>query len=301
MHDGDGVADGVAASRAGGVPATLRAAAWMVGALLSFSIMAIAVRELLDTMGTFEVLFFRSLVGLVMVLAVVPRYGGAALRTGKFGIHLIRNVLHFGGQFAWVYAIGLLPLATVFAIEFTMPVWTAVLAAALLGERLNRGRFVMLVLGLAGTLIILRPGFGFVHPAALVMLAGAFAFATTMVATKRLSGTDSPIVVLFYMSAIQLPLGLVPALGQWVAPTLADLPWILGVGVSGFSAHYCMTRAFRLADATLVVPLDFLRLPLIAVVGFLFYREPVELATLVGAAVIFSGIYYSVRREGRRR
>jgi drug/metabolite transporter (DMT)-like permease len=273
----------------------------MVGALLSFSIMAIAVRELLDTMGTFEVLFFRSLVGLVMVLAVVPRYGGAALRTGKFGIHLIRNVLHFGGQFAWVYAIGLLPLATVFAIEFTMPVWTAVLAAALLGERLNRGRFVMLVLGLAGTLIILRPGFGFVHPAALVMLAGAFAFATTMVATKRLSGTDSPLVVLFYMSAIQLPLGLVPALGQWVAPTLADLPWILGVGVSGFSAHYCMTRAFRLADATLVVPLDFLRLPLIAVVGFLFYREPVELATLVGAAVIFSGIYYSVRREGRRR
>lgn len=284
-----------------GVPATLRAVAWMVGTLLSFSLMAIAVRELLDTMGTFEVLFFRSLVGLALVLAVVPRFGFAALGTRKFGIHVVRNVLHFGGQFAWVFAIGLLPLATVFAIEFTMSVWTAVLAAAVLGERLNRGRLVMLVLGLVGTLIILRPGFGFVHPAALVMLAGAFAFATTMVATKRLSGTDSPLVVLFYMSAIQLPLGLLPALAQWVAPTLADVPWILGVGASGYSAHYCMTRAFRLADATLVVPLDFMRLPLIALVGFLFYGEAVELATMLGAAVIFSGTYYSVSRESRRR
>lgn len=273
----------------------------MVGALLSFSTMAIAVRELLDTMGTFEVLFFRSLVGLAMVFAAVPRYGGATLRTGKFGIHVIRNLLHFGGQFAWVYAIGLLPLATVFAIEFTMPVWTAVLAAVLLHERLNRGRAVMLALGLIGVLVILRPGFAIIQPAALVMLAGAFAFATTMVATKRLAGTDSPLVVLFYMSAIQLPLGLIPALGQWVAPTLADAPWILAVGAAGFSAHYCMTRAFRLADATLVVPFDFLRLPLIAVVGFLFYGEPIELATMVGAAVIFAGTYYSVSRESRRR
>jgi len=297
---GEKVADLLTASRAPAVPAALRAVAWMVGTLLSFSIMAIAVRELLDTMGTFQVLFLRSLVALALVAAVLPRYGVGALRTGRFGVHLVRNVLHFGGQFCWVYAIGMLSLATVFAIEFTMPVWTAVLAALLLGERLNRGRLVMLVLGLAGILIILRPGFGFVHPAALVMLAGSFAYAATMIATKRLSSTDSPLAVLFYMSVIQLPLGLAPALPQWVAPSVADLPWIVGVGAAGFSAHYCMTRAFRLADATLVVPLDFLRLPLIALVGFMFYDEPIELATMVGAAVIFSGTYYSVSRESRR-
>ncbi len=278
-----------------------RAAAWMIGTLLSFSAMAIGVRELRDTMGTFEVLFFRSLVGLAMVFAIMPRYGGAALRTAKFGLHVVRNLLHFAGQFAWIYAIGLLPLATVFAIEFTTPVWTAVLAAVLLHERLNHGRVVMLVLGLAGVLVILRPGFAIIQPAALVMLAGALAYASTLVATKRLSDTDAPLVVLFYMSAIQLPLGLVPALGQWVAPTLADLPWIFCVGAAGFSAHYCMTRAFRLADAAFVVPFDFLRLPLIAVVGFLFYGEAIELWTIAGAAVIFAGTYYSVRREGRRR
>ena len=286
---------------ASGTPAALRAALWMAGTLLSFSTMAIAVRELLDTMGTFEVLFFRSLISLLMVLAFVPRYGIRALRTHRIGLHIVRNLFHFSGQFAWVYAIAFLPLATVFAIEFTMPVWTAVLATLLLGERLNAGRVVMLVLGLAGVLIILRPGFAFIHPAALVMLGGSLAFATTMIATKRLSSTDSPLVVLFYMSVIQLPLGLIPALPDWVTPTAADLPWVLGVGVAGYSAHYCMTRAFRLADATLVVPLDFLRLPLIALVGALFYNEPIQLATMLGAAVIFAGTYYSVSRESRAK
>jgi len=295
------VTEGVTMSRPGGAPAALRAALWMVGTLLSFSTMAIAVRELLDTMGTFEVLFFRSLVSLAMVLAIVPRYGIGALRTKRIGLHTIRNLFHFCGQFAWVYAIAFLPLATVFAIEFTMPVWTAVLAVLLLGERLNGGRVTMLVMGLAGILIILRPGFAFIHPAALVMLGGSIAFAATMIATKRLSSTDSPLVVLFYMSVIQLPLGLIPALPDWVTPTVADLPWIAGVGVAGYSAHYCMTRAFRLADATLVVPLDFLRLPLIALVGAVFYSERIELVTMLGAAVIFAGTYFSVSRESRRR
>jgi len=277
----------------------LRAAAWMGGALLAFSLMAIAVRELLDTMGTFEILFFRSSISFLMVLAVLPRYGIGALRTKRIGLHATRNVLHFGGQAAWVYAIGVLPLATVFAIEFTMPVWTAVLATLVLGERLNHGRIVMLVLGLVGILIILRPGLAVVHPGALATLAAAVCFASVMVATKRLSATDSPLAVLFHMSVMQMPLGLATALPGWVAPTVADLPWILAVGGAGFGSHYCLTRAFMLADATFVVPLDFLRLPLIAVVGALFYGEPIELVTLLGAAVIFAGIYYSLTRERR--
>lgn len=293
--------EGVSAQRPAGVPTTLRGVLWMVGALLSFSTMAISVRELLDTMGTFEILFFRSLVSLIMVLAIVPRYGFGALRTQRIGLHTVRNLLHYCGQFAWVYAIAFLPLATVFAIEFTMPVWTAVLAVLFLHERLNAGRVAMLVLGIVGILMILRPGFAFIHPAALVMLGGALAFATTMVTTKSLSSTDAPIVVLFYMSVIQLPLGLLPALPHWVAPTVADLPWIVGVGVAGYTAHYCMMRAFRLADATIVVPIDFLRLPLIAVVGALLYHEPIQLETMLGAAVIFAGIYFSVSRESRRR
>lgn len=279
--------------------ATLRAVLWMSGTLLSFSAVAISVRELLATYGTFQILFLRSFVALLMVLAVLPRFGLAALRTRRLGVHVARNLFHFGGQLAWVYAISALTLATVFAIEFTMPVWTALLAVFVLGERLNPARVVMLACGFAGILIILRPGFELVHPAALVMLAGALAFAASVIATKQLSGSDSALAILFYMSLIQLPFGLVPALAQWVAPALADAPWILCLGGAGFSAHYCMTRAFRLADASLIVPLDFLRLPLIAVVGALAYRERLEPAVLLGAVVMFAGIYYSVRRESR--
>jgi len=271
----------------------------MGGAVLSFSVMAVAVRELTRTLGSFEILFLRSVVSLAIMAAILPYCGLHALRTQRFGLHMARNVLHFGGQYAWVYAISLLPLATVFAIEFTMPVWTAVLAMLILGERLNRGRVVMLALGLAGILIILKPGIEPVSPAALVMLAGAFAYASVMIATKRLAQGDSAFAILFYMAVVQLPLGLVPALSEWVTPGLADLPWIVAVGATGMIAHFCLARAFRIADASLVVPIDFLRLPLIAGVGVLLYNEPLEISVLLGAAVIFAGTYYSIRRESR--
>jgi drug/metabolite transporter (DMT)-like permease len=289
-----------AASPAIGSP-TLRAVLWMAGTLLSFSAMAVAVRELLANYGTFQILFLRALVGLVIVIAVLPKCGARALRTRRLRVHVVRNVLHFGGQLAWVYAISVLTLATVFAIEFTMPVWTAVLATLLLGERMNRGRAVMLACGLAGILIILRPGLEVVQPGAMVMLLGSLFYASTMIATKQLSGSDTPLALLFYMSLLQLPLALLPALPSWVTPAPKDLPWILCLGIAGFTAHYCMTRAYRLADVTLVVPLDFLRLPLIAVVGMLFYSEPLQPAVLLGAAVMCCGIYYSVRRESRPR
>jgi drug/metabolite transporter (DMT)-like permease len=280
-----------------GMTSTLRGALWMGGALVSFSVMAVAARELLRAMGSFEILFLRSLVSFVLVLAVLPRFGLGALRTRHFGLHIVRNLLHFGGQYAWVYAIAMLPLATVFAIEFTMPVWTALLAMLILGERLNRGRIVMLVLGLAGILVILKPGFAIVEPGALAMLAGSFAYASMNIATKRLAEKDSAFAILFYMSAIQLPLGLFPALSQWVSPRIAELPWIVAIGAAGLSAHYCLTRALRIADAMVVVPVDFLRLPLIAVVGMVFYGEPLELSIMLGAVVIFAGTYYSIRRE----
>lgn len=278
----------------------LRAALWMGGAVLSFSFMAVAVRELLRHMNVFEILFLRTLVSMLLVLAILPRSGTATLRTRRFSWHFWRALMHLGGQLCWMYAIAALTLATVFAIEFTMPVWTALLAVVFLGERLNQGRVVMLVLGLAGIAIILRPGVGGFHPAALVMVLGSVFYAGNMIQTKRLSATDSPLAVLFWMSVVQIPFTLAAAVPQWVMPRLADLPWILAIGGGSFIAHYSMTRAMKLGDATLVVPIDFLRLPLIAVVGALFYAEPLEAATFVGAAVIFAGTYYSVTRESRR-
>ncbi len=281
-------------------PVAVRGVLWMGGAVLAFTAMAIAVRELQPHMGSFEIVFLRSLVMLAIVLAMVPRAGISALRTTRLGEHAWRNVIHFCGQVLWVYSIGALTLATVFAIEFTMPVWTAILAALFLGERLTAPRLVQLALGLVGVLIILRPGAGSFHPAALGMILGSLCYASSFIFTKRLSSTDSALAILFWMSIVQTPISLVAAVPQWVTPMLADLPWILCIGIGSFSAHYCMTRAMQLVDAMVAVPIDFIRLPLIAVVGAVFYGEAFDPLIMVGAAVIFAGTYYSLSRESRR-
>jgi drug/metabolite transporter (DMT)-like permease len=271
----------------------------MGGAVLSFTAMAIAVRELQRHMGSFEIVFMRSIVMLAIVAAMLPRAGLASVFTKRFSLHFWRNMIHFLGQVLWVYSIGALTLATVFAIEFTMPVWTAILAWIFLKERFTVPRLAMLGLGLAGVLIILRPGGGGFHPAALAMILGSLCYASSFIFTKRLSATDSALAVLFWMAVVQTPISAAAALPQWVTPRAADLPWILAIGTGSFSAHYCMTRAMKLVDAMVAVPVDFIRLPLIAVVGAAAYGEPFDPLVIAGAAVIFAGTYYSLSRERR--
>lgn len=276
------------------------AAAWMVGALLSFMAMAVGGRELAGQLSTFQILFFRSLVGLVVVSLLLARAGWARAHTRRPGLHLVRNLAHFGGQFGWFYGLGFIPLAEVFAIEFTTPIWTALWAAALLRERVTGPRLAAIGLGVAGLLLILRPGAQGVHPAALAVLASAVCYALSHTLTRRLAQGDSPLAILFYMTVIQLPLGLVPSLAVWRWPEAAQWPWLAVVGLAALSAHYCMARALALADATVVVPMDFLRLPLIAVVGALFYGEALAAPVLAGAALMLLGNWVNLRAEGRR-
>ncbi|RRR70809.1 MAG: DMT family transporter [Candidatus Viridilinea halotolerans] len=275
----------------------VRAAGWMVGALVSFLTMALAGRELAAELSTFQILFFRSLIGVVVLGLLLGRTGWGQLRTSHVRLHLVRNVAHFGGQFAWFYGLAMIPLAEVFALEFTTPLWTALLAALILGERLTLTRIAALTLGMVGLLIILRPGFQVIQPATIGVLVGAMAFAVAHIATKRLARHDSPLSILFYMTIIQLPLALLPTLMSWVLPGVALWPWLLLVGLCALSAHYCVTRALTLADATVVVPMDFLRLPLVALVGALFYQEPIDGLVLLGAAVMMLGIWINVRGE----
>jgi len=272
----------------------------MGGTLLSLVAMALAARHLSSTLSVFQILFFRSLLGLAIISLLLCRSGWAQAAPRHLGMHLVRNISHFGGQYGWIYGIAFIPMAQVFAIEFTAPVWSALLAAAILGERLTAPRMLSVALGLIGVFIIVRPDTGVIHPAALAVLMGAVGFSLSYVMTKKLSPVASPLCILFYMSAIQLPLGLLPSVMHWVTPTLAQVPLILLAGTMGLITHYCLARAMALADATVVIPLDFLRLPLIAVVGAMFYGEPLQAMLFVGAACILGGNLISIVVERRR-
>ncbi|HRD34651.1 MAG TPA: DMT family transporter [Rhodocyclaceae bacterium] len=278
-----------------------RAALWMTGALLSFTAMAVAARELSAELSTFQILLFRSLIGLVVISLLIQWKNPALFSTPQFGWHAWRNLAHFGGQYGWFYGIAFIPLAEVFAIEFTVPVWTALCATAVLGERLTRSRAATIALGLLGVVVILRPGLALVHPAALAVLAGAMAYGVAHTLTKKLAARDSPMTILFYMTLLQLPLGLIPAAIDWTTPAAALWPHLAAVGLTGLTAHYCMTRALALADATVVVPMDFLRLPLVALLGLALYGERLEWPLFAGAGLILAGILLSLRAERTRR
>lgn len=279
--------------------AITRAALWMVGALTSFTVMALAARELSAELNTFQILFFRSAIGLV-VIAWLVRRRLELLRTPQFGTHVMRNLAHYCGQFGWFYGIAFIPLAEVFAIEFTVPVWTAICAMLILGERMTRSRLLAIALGLAGVALIVRPGAAVIHPAALAVLLGAMAYGVAHTLTKKLAVRDAPLTILFYMTLIQLPLGLVPSVLDWTTPSAPMWPLLVVVGTTALSAHYCMTRALMLADASVVVPMDFLRLPLIAVLGWLFYGETVAWQLFAGAAMILAGVTVNLRSERRK-
>ena len=273
---------------------------WMTGALLSFSAMAVSIRELSRTLGILEILALRSGLGLVILAAVVlvrPELR-LAVPTRHIWLHLMRNGVHFAAQVAWATSLTLLPLATVFALEFTMPAWTALLAAMFLHERLTRSRIGAVMLGFIGVLVIIRPGLESFRPAAFLVLAAAFGYAITLTTTKRLTRTESTFGIVFWMNLMQLPMNLAGSDPLFVLKLGTDniLPMI-GIGVAGLASHYCLSNAFRAGEATLVVPLDFLRIPLIALVGWWLYGEALDLFVFAGAGLIISGVLWNLRAE----
>ncbi len=283
------------------VSPVIRAVFWMTGTLFSFAIMAVAVRELSGEIHSFQIMLFRSLASLAVLLPIAFYLGREVWRTERMGMQVTRNTVHFAAQLGWITGIGLLPLAEVFAIEFTTPIWATVMALLFLGERLNRGRIVALAAGFVGILVILRPGLATIDTGSLSVLGAAVGFAITLTLTKILTRSDSPLTILLYMSAIQLPLGVAITIFVWKTPDPLQLFWLCVVGLSGLSAHFCTASALRLADQTIVVPMDFMRLPLIVLVGYLIYAETAEILVLLGAALIFAGNYYSIFLENRTK
>ncbi len=281
----------------------LRAGLWMSGAIVAFCSMAVAGRSLSVELDTFEMMLYRSVIGIVLVLGV----GGALGRlheitTRSLGLQFIRNAFHFTGQNLWFFSLTFIPLAQVFALEFTSPLWVTLLAPLILGERLTRTRAIAAALGFVGILIVARPGFMELNVGVLAAAASAIGFAGNVLFTKKLTRTVTITCILFWLTVMQAAMGLITAGwdGDIAWPSAAAWPWIGVIGVAGLVAHLCLTNALSIAPATVVVPFDFIRLPVIAVIGMALYGEALDPFVFVGAAVIFAANYLNIWTESRR-
>lgn len=283
---------------------TLHAALWMTGSIASFSFMAVAGRALAPQFDTFEIMMYRSLFGVLVVLAIITATGAwRDVRYDRFGLHFLRNVAHFTGQNLWFFAVTVIPLAQVFALEFTSPIWVIVLSPLILGERLTLMRVVAVVLGFIGILIVARPDPAGLNAGLVAAGSAAIFFALTIMITKRLTRTQSITCILFHLTTMQLVFGLIAAGydGDVALPGADSITWLALVGVAGLLAHWCLTHALAIAPATVVVPIDFVRLPVIAVIGMLLYAESLDIWVFVGALVIFGGNYFNLWTEARHR
>ena len=279
-----------------------KAALWMGGWLALMLTMTVAGREATRNLDLFQIMAMRSTIGLVMLMPLVMLAGGlSSVRTSSLGQHVGRNAVHYGGQYIWLYALTLIPIAQLISIEFTMPIWTAILAAIFLGEKIGWRKSASIALGLAGVAVIVRPGADTVNVGQLLALLSAVAFAISVIMVKALTRRDSVTTIIFWMLVVQTVLGLVPALLVWKMPTATDWPWVLLVAFCGTFSHYCMARAMVHAEATIVVPMDFLRVPLAAVVGYLVYAEAIDIFTALGAGLILFGNLLNLRRGGTAR
>lgn len=282
---------------------TIKAAFWMIGAIVSFTSMAIAGRAVSLDLDTFEIMLYRSLIGVVVMLTVARLAGTLGEVTRRnLGVHLVRNLSHFAGQNLWFYSITAIPLAQVFALEFTSPLWVIVLSPLILGEKLTSVRVLSAVIGFVGIMIVTRPSPETLQFGQLTAALAAIGFAGSAVFTRLLTRTETITCILFYLTVMQATFGLICAGfdGDIALPTAANLPWVILIAVAGLVAHFCLTTALKLAPAAVVMPIDFARLPVIAIVGMLLYNETLDLLVLLGAAIIFGGNYLNIRTDTKR-
>ena len=268
----------------------------MAGWLALMLIVAIAGRETLRELNVFQVMEVRSILGFLMLYPMVHRHGGfAAMRTARPLQHIGRNLIHYAAQLGWFFALTLIPLGQVVSIEFTMPIWTAILAASFLGEHMTAAKIAAIVLGVIGVVVIVRPATGEINPGQLIALAAAVGFGISIAMMKSLTRTEKTLAIIFWMLVIQSAAGFLPALYVWRWPSAYAWGWIVVLAFCGTFSHYCMARAMLHADATVVLPMDFLRVPLTAVAGWLIYSERLDIYTVLGATLILTGNLLNLR------
>jgi drug/metabolite transporter (DMT)-like permease len=272
------------------------AALWMAGWLSLMLIMTVAGREAMHDLNVFQLMEMRTLIGLPLLYPMIRRAGGfASLRTSRLPQHILRNLIHYTGQLGWFLALSLIPIGQVVAIEFTMPIWTAILAASFLSEHMTPWKVVAIVLGIVGVIMIVRPAAGEINLGQLIALGAAVGFGVSMVLVKSLTRTDNVLSIMFWMLLVQSVVGFFPALYVWTWPSAHTLGWVVVIATCGTFSHYCLASALRYADATIVVPMDFLRVPLTATAGWFLYSEQLGIWTVLGAGLILFGNLLNLR------
>lgn len=282
----------------------LKAATWMLGAIASFSLMAIAGRSIGGDFDTFEIMLYRSLIGVIIVVAIAKRAGTFhQINTEQLSIHGLRNLAHFAGQNLWFFALTTIPLSQLFAFEFSTPLWVALLAPFFLKEKLTLMRGIAAAVGFIGILIVARPDTTTLSPHIIAAALCAVGFACANIGTKYLTRTQTITCILFWLTVMQAGFGLITAGydGDIAIPTMQNVGWLVIIGLAGLGAHYSITRALSLAPAIVVAPFDFLRLPLISVIAFFLYGEVLEWPVLIGAALVFVANLFNIVSELKRK
>jgi drug/metabolite transporter (DMT)-like permease len=281
--------------------APLHGVLWMAVAALFFAVSAGLVRHISVTIDAFEQTFWRQFLGLLIILPFVWRNGLVGLRSRQIKTNLMRNLAGYAGISLYFYSVTLIPLAESLALQFTLPLFTIVFAMLILAEKVGVHRWTATIIGFLGALVILRPGMIAIQPGALMALASAACLAMSDTLVRRLSRTDTTLSIVFYSYLLQVPVALAVALPNWVTPMAADWPWLIALGACSFIAQWGLSRAFVLAEASLVSPILFLRLPIVAIIGYVFFAQVPDVWTWVGAVVICASAYYAAQRETLHR
>jgi drug/metabolite transporter (DMT)-like permease len=281
----------------------IRGATWMLGFILNITIMAICIRELSFKYSSFEIQNFRNIFSIIILLIICLLLNDTKIKTYQIKTNFIRNIFHFIGQSAWTWGLTVLPLAVVFSIEFTMPIWAAIIALIIFREKITLNKIFFLILGLIGTWIILMPDAKYLGVYNLIVLCSAITYAIAHNFTKKLTSTDSILSILFFMSIIQLPFSLIGSfiIGNLHYDIIKEVPLIILLTIASLLAHYSLSSALRNSEASIVLPIDYIRLPLILFIGWYFYGEIISSNTLIGSILIIFGVIVFLNKDYKRK
>ena len=278
---------------------TIKGSLWMIGGVFCLTSMAIAGKEISLQIDTFEILFFRSVIGVCIILFfLVKKNLLREINLKQIKTHLKRNLAHFIGQNLWLYALASITLAEVTSLEFTMPIWIVFFSYLMLNEKLDKYKIISVCIGFIGVLITVRPDIETLNLGLIAAAISAIVFALTNIYTRKLTRTESTLTILFFLTSMQLVFGLITSLldGQLDIPTNENIIWIVTIGFAGLGAHYCITTALSLAPPTVVAPIDLLRLPIVVLIGVFFYSEQGDIFIYFGASLIIFANWLNLKK-----